>query len=94
VLEGPAEPVELGDHQLVALPVRRQQRLVQLRAAGEIAGCRVDDDRVAVGGGEGVVLGLGRPRQDSGTRRPHSRCGIGFPHTLQMLRAERAHHFE
>jgi hypothetical protein len=59
VFEGAAEPVELGDHQLVAGPVGRQQCFGQLRSAGEFAGGSVDEDFVAAGGAQGVVLGLG-----------------------------------
>lgn len=58
-MEGAAEPVELGDHQLVTGTVGRQQRFAQLGTVGEYTGGAVDEDFVAGGCGEGVVLGFG-----------------------------------
>jgi hypothetical protein len=59
VLQGPAEPVEPGDHELVAAAAGDQQRLVQFGAAGELAGGLVGEDLLAAGRGEGVLLGVG-----------------------------------
>jgi len=59
VLERAAEPVELGDHELVAGPVGREQCLVQFGAAGEFAGGLVEEDLLTVGGAQRVVLGFG-----------------------------------
>jgi hypothetical protein len=59
VFEGAAGPVEFGDHGLVAAAAGDQQRLVQFGAAGELAGCLVDEDLFAAGCGEGVVLAFG-----------------------------------
>jgi hypothetical protein len=58
-LERASEPVELGDDQLVAGPVGRQQRLIQFGAAREPAGCFVDEDLLTAGRVERVVLGFG-----------------------------------
>ena len=57
VFEGAAKAVELGDHELVAGSVGREQGLVQLRAAGELAGGLVGEDLVAARRRKGVVLG-------------------------------------
>jgi hypothetical protein len=59
VLERAAEPVELGDHDLVAGAVGGEQRLVQLGAARESARRLVDEDLVAAGSVERVVLRFG-----------------------------------
>ena len=58
VLQGAAEPVELGDHQLVPRP-QRPQRLVELGPAGELPGGDVGEDPLAAGAGESVGLGVG-----------------------------------
>jgi hypothetical protein len=64
MLERAAEPVELGDDQLVALPVGREQRPLQLGSAGEPAGGRVDEDLLAARVAQRVVLGLGMLVED------------------------------
>jgi hypothetical protein len=57
VLQGTAEPVELGDDELIAAAVRNEQRLVELRSAGKFAGRLVEEDLLAAGRSQGVVLG-------------------------------------
>ncbi len=59
MLKGAGEPVELGDYELVAAAVRDEERLVELGPAREFAGCLADEDLLAAGRGEGVVLGAG-----------------------------------
>ena len=59
VFEGAAEPVELGDNQLISGPVGYQQRLVEFGPGGEFAGGGVEEGLFASGGGECVVLGFG-----------------------------------
>jgi hypothetical protein len=49
MLERAAEPVELGDEELVAGAFGDQQRLVQLWASGELAAGVVDEDPLAPG---------------------------------------------
>ena len=58
VLEGAAKAVELGDHQLVA-GAGDTQRVVERRPSGQLAAGLVDEDFVAAGGFEGVVLAVG-----------------------------------
>ena len=58
MLEGPAEPVEFGDDELVAVP-SGAKGVVQVGAAGEFAAGFVDEYRLAAGCAKGVVLSLG-----------------------------------
>jgi hypothetical protein len=60
VRQGPAEPVELGHRELVAVS-QDEQRFVELGAAGELAAHRVDVDmaRLASCREERVVLRAG-----------------------------------
>ena len=59
VAQGAAEPVELGDDQLVTGAVGGQEGLVQFWAARELARRLVDEDLLAAGGSERVVLRFG-----------------------------------
>jgi len=58
VFEGPPEPVELGDDELVVF-AEHEKCLVQLGAAGELAGGFVGEDPAAAGGVQGVGLSFG-----------------------------------
>lgn len=53
MLEGAAEAVELGDDEFVVDALGDEQRLVELWTAGKLAAGVVDEDLIAVGGGEG-----------------------------------------
>ena len=55
MLERTAEPVELGDDQLVTRAVGGQEGLVQLGASRELARRLVDEDLLAACGGERIV---------------------------------------
>lgn len=59
MLQGSSEPVELCDYQLVAGAVSDQERLVELGTSGELAGSSVDEDLLAAGGAQCVLLGVG-----------------------------------
>lgn len=59
VFQRPTEPVELGDDELIACPVGREQGLVEFGSAGELSGGRVEEDLLAAGRGQSIVLGLG-----------------------------------
>jgi len=58
VLQGAAEPVEFGHHELVSVS-GDHERLVELGTAGQLAGGLVHEHGVAPGGRECVVLGVG-----------------------------------
>jgi len=58
VLEGSSESVELGDDELVTFAAGDGQCLLELRPAGQFPGSMVDEDLVAAGRGERVVLRL------------------------------------
>lgn len=59
VFQRPAEPVEFGHHELIKRPVAREQRFVELGSAGEFSGGCVNEDLLAAGRCQGVVLGFG-----------------------------------
>jgi hypothetical protein len=75
MLQRAAEPIELRHHELIASAVRRQQRLLQLRPGGELPRRGVDEDLLAPGGREGIVLSLGMlvARRDTSITDPHPR---------------------
>jgi len=75
MLERAAETVELGDDELVAGAFGDQQRLVQLRASGELAAGLVDEDPLAPGRLERVVLSFGMliARRHAPIPDPHTR---------------------
>lgn len=56
VLERAAEPVELGDDELIAAAVGDQQRLIEFGPAGELAGRLVDENLVAAKANRGVAV--------------------------------------
>jgi hypothetical protein len=58
VLKRSAEAIKLGDDQLIAVP-RDPQRLIKLRAAGELAAGLIDEDLLARSRDEGVLLTVG-----------------------------------
>jgi hypothetical protein len=58
MLQRPPEPVQLGDHELIAFS-RDQQCLLQPGPAGELARGLVGEHLLATGRGQRVVLGLG-----------------------------------
>ena len=58
MLEGAPEAIELRDDELVPL-ARDPQDLVELWPAGELAAGLVDEDLVATGGLQSVVLAVG-----------------------------------
>lgn len=59
VFQRPAEPVEFGDDKLITCPVGREQRFVEFGSAGEFSGGRINEDLLAAGRCQGVVLGFG-----------------------------------
>lgn len=59
MLERAAEPVELGQDELVPRPVGGEQRLVEFGPAGELPRGFVDEDLLAARGAQGVVLRFG-----------------------------------
>ena len=58
MLQRTTESIELRDDELVALP-RDQQSLIQPGASGQLARCLVDEDLIATGCGQRIVLSLG-----------------------------------
>ncbi len=58
VLQGAAEPVELGHHELVAI-AGDQEGFVEFGASGELAGRLVGEDLLAAGRAERVLLRFG-----------------------------------
>lgn len=56
VLKGSAEAVEFGDDELIA-GSRSVKPVVQLRSSGQFAAGLIDENTLAAGGDQGVVLG-------------------------------------
>ena len=56
MLKRAAKPIKLRHHELIARAVGGQQRLLQLRATRKLSGRRLDEDLLAPGGSERVVL--------------------------------------
>jgi hypothetical protein len=81
-----AEPVEFGDHQLIAGAVGRQQRLVQFRPGGELAGSLVDKDVLASSRGQSVVLCFGVliARRDAPVADSHAAQRIANPRQVDI----------
>src|SRR5690606_25320351 len=74
VLQRTAQPVQLGDHQLVAVPYD-EQRLIELRTARELARGPVDEHLLAASRAQRVVLSFGMlvTSRDPGVADAHTR---------------------
>jgi hypothetical protein len=70
MLQRPAKPIELRDDELIALP-HDQQNLIKLGAPGQLARCLVDEDLIATGCGQRVVLGICSPPQSATKQLNH-----------------------
>jgi hypothetical protein len=96
VLERATEPIELGDYQLVAGPVRAQQRLVELGPSRQLSRRLVDEDLVATDGCQRVALRFGMliPRRDPPIADPHIRSVSRTPERVTLARTRQALHHE
>ena len=101
MLQRTPEPVELGHHQLIARAIRRQERLIELGPARELARCLVDEDLLAAGCNQRVLLRLGMlsvsrdpPVADPHDRRTVSRTpnGVTKARTRQALHSALSNH--
>jgi hypothetical protein len=59
MLRRTTQPIKLGDDELVAGAIRRKQRPVQLGAAAQFPRRDIDENLLAAGSAQRVVLGLG-----------------------------------
>lgn len=59
MLQGAAQPVEFGHHDLIPSAIRREQRPVQLGSARQLPRDHVEVDLIAPDGHKRVVLGVG-----------------------------------